>query len=182
MKARQWSIIIIWIVAMILSCCALLSCSFMKKINRSKSDSASIRKELNSSFDSSKSGSVKNEKNHFKEDSDWWKITQTFPQSKSPVPGVTNVYPSTVVYEGGKNSKEQEQSSSDSSWMKNAISKLESKLDSAGKVIENYESNTKTKAFQLTWWMVIILCGLVYIAIKLGESIMKKYSFNIVKK
>ncbi len=157
----NWKAIVIFVIAFLLLCFLLLSCEIIKGKKSSKSDVSSLRKESVHLIDSSEGGSSRKTDTKVKEEFDWYKMTQLFNNAQKP--GDTKVYPSTVIYEGGKGTKETQVNSIDSNWFKNAMSLLQAKLDSANAKIEQSEKNkhSESKGVGLIMVIIIVIIGLI---------------------
>lgn len=166
-----------WIIILILF---LSGCELTKQIKHSTSDSTSLNKSTVNAVDTSKGGSVKTTNTTTKEDFDWYKITQLFSQNKDTSINNTNVYPSTVIYEGGKGTKEQVSNTIDSSWFKNQLSFMTLTIDSLNKKIETYskDKHSETKGVGLIMVIIIVVCGMIayFLLSKIlgGYTIVKK--------
>lgn len=164
---------ILGLVAIIL---LMISCQVLKSKKSISSDSTSVKKEVLAITDTSKGGSVKT--NTTKEEFDWYKMTQLFDQNKAK-PGDTKVYPSTVIYEGGKGSKES--TTIDSSWFKNALAIMQAKVDSTNKKYEEDQKNKSSESKGLGLWLIAICFGVYWLLTKGISFLTSKYTFFIPK-
>jgi hypothetical protein len=176
-KQVFWSNIIFWIAVFIVLCFLLLSCSVLKKSSSKKDDFTNLSKSNLSTQDSGRGGKLSTGKILTKEDFDWFKTTViNSPQRKDTLSPVTNVYPSTVIYEGGKGSKQTDATSFDSSWFKNALALRDERIDSLSKVKHEDTSSKKSE----TDWK---LYGLIALATIFFVDKAKNYlPFKIVRK
>lgn len=135
---------------------SLNSCELTKKLRGQKSEEDKEAKVSKASVDSSKGGYISKETNKTKEEFDWYKMTQLFDQNKQK-PGETKVYPTAVIYEGGKGTKESETTKFDSTFFQNLLKNI---YDSLGKVNSKAESNSKDvhrESKGLGWWLFVII-------------------------
>jgi len=174
MKRRNWYAIIIFCLLFFALCIFLLSgCKVMRDIEKKSGDTTSVSKISTALVDTGNGGNVK--KSNTKEEYDWWKKTETY---QPPAPGVTNVYPSTVVYEGGKGIKET--NTFDSGWFKNALSLMQNKYDSLNAKTEEYRKQSETKSKGLGTFFIVLICVGCFILYLIISGYLKK--FSIVKK
>lgn len=152
------------------------SCEITKKLKRNSSDSTAVSKLTTSLIDTSGGGSVSKTTMVSKEDFDWWRTTMQYKGDTS----VTNVYPSTIIYEGGKGSKQSETNEVDSSWFKNALAIIQAQSDSISVIKESFEKNKQSETKGVGLVMVILICAGFWVVSKLFGLITSKYS--IVKK
>lgn len=155
----------LWIALFILICFVFTSCSVLQKSGKKYEAEGNVKKEQVSLQDSSKSGGIKKSNIITKEDADWWKTTLQFPKDTSKAT-VNNIYPSTIIYEGGKSAKETNQNNFDSNWIKNAISSLNEKIDSTYKSKGQETSSKKTET--KLGWLEIGLAFLIYTVLTKG--------------
>jgi hypothetical protein len=157
----------------------LQGCEILKNKKSLQLDDTAVSKKETAATDSSQGGSINKTETKTKEEFDWWRMTQLFDQNKA-VPGETKVYPSTIVYEGGKGSKEQTQNSTDSTWFKNAISLLTNQVDSLNRKLEMKEKDIKSETKGVGLVMVIIIVAAAFVLYLIGKGLFKK--FSIVKR
>lgn len=177
MNKSKWILFLAFVLAFLSLCFLLLSCEVIKGKKTIASDSTTVKKETVAVVDTSKGGSVKT--NTTKEAFDWYKMTQLFDQNKQPA-GDTKVYPSTVIYEGGKGTKES--TTIDSTWFKNALSLLQAKIDSANAKYESSEKNKQVESKGLGVWLLVICFAAYWVLTKGISWFTGKYTFFIPKK
>lgn len=132
-------------------CIAISSCKILKKSSYKSSDSTSVSKDLSKGKLDSAGGSISKNNSISKELTDWWKTTVQFPVDTSS--RTTNVYPSTIIYEGGKGQKEVQSDNTDSSWYSKKMETMQAKIDSLsthkseGESYKKSDISTKTLIF-----------------------------------
>lgn len=169
MPRKYWILFTLFFIAVVCFCFTCLSsCEVIKGKKSVKSDSTAVSKNTVNALDTSKSGSVTKSEVKSKEENEWWRIIQSF--QKDTVNNVTNVYPSTVVYEGGKGTREQTENKVDSTWFKNYISFMQSKYDSLSSKLEQVEKNkqSETKGVGLIMVIIIVIAAIILYAILSG--------------
>lgn len=179
-SAKFWCLVILFFGFFLWLCTCLLGCEIMRHSKTDKQRLDQVNKSSSVLTDSGTGGNVKRQNNSSKEDYDWYKITQQF----KPDTNITKIYnypqPATIIYEGGKGTKEQTSTSIDSSWFKNQLSLLQSRYDSLTAISEAKlkDSKTETKGVGLIT-ALLIGAGFLIVGKSLG-FITSKYS--IVKK
>lgn len=173
---KFWIKVILFITAFFTACYFLLGCSVIKGKRSTSSDSTGVKKEILAVSDTSKGGSIKT--NTTKEEFDWYKMTQLF-DAKQKTPGDTKVYPTAVIYEGGKGSKES--TTVDSTWFKNAMSLMQAKLDSTNAKFQETEKNKESESKGLGVWLILICLAGYWILTKGIGFLTSKYTFFIPK-
>jgi len=159
-------------------------CEIIKHTKRSNTDSVSVSKKSSGTIDSTQQGSVSKSSTLTKEDFDWWKTTLHFGERKD-----TNVYnfhnypqqPATIIYEGGKGSKETATNTFDSNWIKNALMQFKNEYDSSHKKSEVKEKDkeVETKGLGLGAVILIVLC--INAGLYLLMKLYKKSPYKIVR-
>jgi len=173
---NNWLSFICFVIIFIIICVVALSgCEVIKGKRSISSDSTAVKKEILQITDTSKGGSVKT--NTTKEEFDWYKMTQLFDQKKQ-TPGDTKVYPTTVIYEGGKGTKES--STVDSSWFLNALNLMQANLDSTNKKLQESEKNKKSETKGVGLIFIILICVGCIVLYAILSGYLKR--FKIVKK
>lgn len=127
------------------------SCKVLRNINRVSTDSASVSKVNVLNTDTSKSGNTT--KQTTKEELEWWKKTESY---QPPAPGVTNVYPSTIIYEGGKGVRQTDYF--DSAWVRAALSSMQLKYDSINAKNQSFQKQSESKTKGLGLFFVVLIC------------------------
>ena len=172
MTKSNWKLVITFIILFSLLAWAMLSCKLIKDVQRSSVDTTSVKKINTAAVDTGTGGATK--RSMTKEEFDWWKKTETY---QPAAPGVTNVYPSTVVYEGGKGTKET--NTFDSAWFKNALSLMQSQYDSLNTKTEEYRKQSETKTKGLGTFFIVLICIGCFILYLILSKYLKR--FKIVK-
>ncbi len=135
------------------------SCKILHTKKANSNDTTSLKKTELTSKDSSAKGGVKTDSSKTKEDYEWWRVILS--QQK----GDTNIYninsypqPATVIYEGGKGSREEQKHVYDSAWDNRMTVLVAQTIDSMNRKISNLEKNSRseTKGVGL---ITIILIG-----------------------
>lgn len=177
-NSKFWAAVITFLIVFFALCMLMLTpgCKVLRNIEKKSSDSTSVSKTTTVAVDTTKGGAVK--KTNIKEENEWWKKTEIFGQRDTNTT-VNNIYPSTIIYEGGKGSKEV--NTFDSNWFKNALSLMQASIDSTNKKNEEYLKNSKTESKGLGVWLIVI-CFAVYWLLTTGIGwLTSKYTFFIPK-
>jgi hypothetical protein len=180
---RKIPSIALYVFAFFALCLMLHSCEILKTQKSVDQESSALSKKNSGLIDTSSAGAVKKNETNSKENYDWFRMIQQFPQQKGDS-SVTNVYnypqPATVIYEGGTGTREQTSTTIDSTWFKNAITSFSSTIDSLTNKIAVMESSkqSETKGIGISMVIIIVICGFIaYFLIKWGLK-----RFKIVKK
>ena len=176
MSKKFWLSVLLFVISFLSICFILLSCNILKKSSSEKTSEGNLKKENLEKSDTSNGGSNYGKSKSSTEQFDWTKTTFHFPKDTSK--NITNVYPSTIIYENGNGTKETQEKEFDSSWFKNAIKQIESKYDSTNKEsIKESESKKST-----TDWKLYAIIGLaaLFFADKLTKFI--PYKLKLEKK
>lgn len=137
----------------------LLSCNVLKGKRSMTASVDSVSRHSTAVIDTGTGGQVS--KNTTKSTDEWWRTTVQYPP-RDTIHNVTNVYPSTVVYEGGKGTKEVQQV--DSSWFHNAMSLLQASQDSVSRLMRE---QTKDKETRPSVWLFVGILVAVLVCWKL---------------
>lgn len=175
MTPRQWRHFIIFVISFLLIAWALLSCETLKKFSSKRDDTTTVHS--TASVDSSRlSGTaIRTMDIQSKEWYDNFKTTVNF--KKDTINNITNVYPSSIVYESAKGNKETEAKSFDSSWFLNKIQQLRNERDSASHINESVNSSKKIESKGWPAWVFIVGGLIVYVVVR---EVLPKY-FKITK-
>ncbi len=136
-------------------------CEILKTRKEVRNDSTNVKKTEVVRTDSSSSGSVKTENTKTKEDYEWFRlILQGMPRDTSV--SITNVYPQpggTIIYEGGKGSRQEDKSVQDSSWKMELMRFNAMMFDSLNRKMETIavSKHSETKGVGLGLTILIIL-------------------------
>lgn len=145
---------LIIVVTMLFSSCKILHTKKVKS-----NDTTSVKKTELNSKDSATKGAVKTDSSKTKEEFEWWRVIL------SQQRGDTNVYnfnsypqPATVIYEGGKGSREEQKHVYDSAWDNKITVLVAQSIDSMNRKISNLEKSSlsETKGVGL---ITVILIG-----------------------
>lgn len=149
-----------WILLFMLACLLVIlaSCELFKKTTKKETDSMTSSVKTSAGLDTSKSGSVTKTNTNTKEQDEWWRKIIQYPVDTSH--DVTNVYPSTIIYEGGKGTKETNTQQIDSNWLKAYIAFAMSQKDTthASASSKEVEKQSETKGLGV-WLFVICFAG-----------------------
>lgn len=149
-----------WILLFMLACLVVIlaSCELFKKTTKQETQDMAASSKTASGLDTSKSGSVTKTTTNVKENDEWWRETWKFPIDTGH--DVTNVYPSTIIYEGGKGTKETNTQQIDSNWLKAYIAFAMSQKDTthASASSKEVEKQSETKGLGI-WMFVICFAG-----------------------
>lgn len=150
---------LIIVVAMLFSSCKILH---TKKAN--SNDTTSLKKTELTSKDSATKGGVKSDSSKTKEEFEWWRLILS-QQNRD-----TNIYninsypqPATVIYEGGRGSREEQKHVYDSAWDNRMTVLVAQSIDSMNRKISNLEENkkTETKGVGLITVILIVVGSLI---------------------
>lgn len=178
MKKIQWIAIIIIFASFLILCAALLSgCRILKTRKEKTSDSTNVSKTSSNLLDTSKAGGIKKNDNSTKENSEWWRTTVKYQDTGH---NVTNVYPSTIVYEGGKGQKESKSSSIDSGWINQFKSENKAQFDSMQRKLSDLETEKKSSPGGMPLWFWLLIAGVGFVLYEIAKVYFGK--FKIVKK
>jgi len=184
-KPPVWKLILIVAALLSFIVFCLSSCEVLKKSSSSSAENTSLQKQTTATTDSSTGGALKKQNSITKEDYDWFKTTLQFAAPAKDT-NITNIYnytqpgqPATIIYEGGKGSRQTEQTTIDSTWFKNALSQMQQQLDSTNTKLSAAQSqkHTETKGVGLITVLLIVGGGLLAYRL-LGFA----SNFTIVKK
>jgi hypothetical protein len=139
----------------------LLSCGVIK--GKSTSNATNSQKTSTTASDNSSknAGSVSNTSNQAAKEYDWYKTTLHYLSNKRDT-AITNVYPATIIYEGGKGKETSNTNTTDSSWQKEWQNTFFQKFDSlAAKLTQS----TKTKETKELPVLIMAFSGVLLIAL-----------------
>lgn len=145
------------ILALLIAAMAVLlssGCSIDMFKKKTSSDSTSLKKELAIDTSKKESGSISKTNTVSREEFDWFKTTMQYGPKGDTV--TNNIYPQTVIYEGGRGKKEQETNSIDTNWLKEQLGKSQSKTDSTSASAASTDKKSKTQV--LSFWHIIGAC------------------------
>lgn len=158
-------------------------CEILKTRKEVRNDSTNVKKTEVVKTDSSSSGSVKTENTKTKEDYEWFRlILQGMPRDTSV--SITNVYPQpggTIIYEGGKGSRQEDKSVQDSSWKMELMRFNVQMFDSLNRKMEEIavKKQSETKGLGAISIILIILAS--QILLKLLGGPLGRHKINITK-
>lgn len=158
--------------------CGITGCEILKNKKSLNQETTGVSKKETFAIDTSNGGSVKKNETKTKEEFDWYRLTQMFDNNKQQ-PGDTKVYPTAVIYEGGKGSKEQTSNTSDSNWFKNAIGLLTKQVDSLNSKLSSKEKDIQSETKGVGLVMVIFIVAGFFVLYMLGKYFFGK--FKIIK-
>jgi hypothetical protein len=132
-------------------------CEILKNKKTLASDSASFNRKIAAKSDSVHSGQVSTSESTSKAAFEWWKTTIQYPRDTT----INNFYnpPATVIYEGGKGTKEESSFSKDSIFYNQLIKQFQDSLSAMSKKIETTEKSkqSETKGVGLLMFILIAL-------------------------
>lgn len=179
---------VFWLLAIVIIALAVsmaLGCDSFKHFTGSKSDTTHVDKKNLAVVDTSAGGSVKKEDTKTHEENEWFKLTlqylQSHPNGDTTITN-NNYYPqpATVIYEGGKGSKDEHKSTIDSTFYFNIMRMIAASTDSMSRKIDNYEKTKKVEAVGFKWIpMILVLVGL-FVLYEVYKGFKSKY--QLVKK
>ena len=175
-KMRLVFFILVTLIALVI---AFLSngCEILKSNNSNKGDSTHVNKQFSSDTSSINAGTVKYDEKKSLEENEWWRIIKQFPKGDTITP-ITNVYPSTVIYEGGKGRKEESQQSYDSSFLQHFESRVMSKVDSISFKVEQISKQKSTNSTGIGYTTLILILAGYFILTKGAGFIFSKYTIT----
>ena len=148
------NVLLIWLIFF-----PITGCEVFKFLRQNSSDSTAVKKTAVTNSDSTAGGSVKKETSNSKEESEWWRIIQQY-QPKGGDTTINNFYPqpATIIYEGGKGSREEIKNTTDSSWYSNIMKMMADTFDSTNRRLDTIErsKHSETKGLGL---VTIVLIG-----------------------
>lgn len=154
----------------------MLSCNVIKAKRSTRATTDSVSRQTTAVVDTSQGGAVS--KAVSRETFDWSKLTLQYPPGDT---NITNIYnypqrPATVIYETGKVTKEETRT--DSTWFKNAISSLTASVDSLSRKLAEQTKDKETRPN--IWLYAGIMIGILVIWKGIGW-VTSKYTFFIPK-
>lgn len=182
---KMYSLMAVLIALLAIVIIALTSCRSSRSFKSSLDDSTSVKKSVDDSTrlvkgtvsgkDSLDQVNVKKSTSTSKEENDWWKTTYEYLQNQ-PKGGdtiINNIItPTRIIYEGGKNKKEETVSTVDSNTLKlvqtfmaayvdSSLARKE-RSDSTRVVHERSEGTKKTGGLSL-WWILAAIVAMEFI-------------------
>jgi hypothetical protein len=147
-------LLLLFLTAMIIV--GVSSCKILKTKSELKADSTALHQKTKTDSAAINTGAVKKEETKSKEENEWWRIIQQFANKKDTNITNTNLYPSTIIYEGGKGKKEESRSSYDSSFYNFVLKMISDSLSSISTRVEQSSKSKETQA--ITIWHIIGAC------------------------
>lgn len=177
--------IAIAILAIIALAVVFSGCEITKGKKSASFDQTGVSKKTASSTDSSAGGGIKKTESNSKEQYDWYRTIMQYLPGQYRDTNITNVYnypqqPATIIYEGGKGTKEQNTNTFDSTWFKNALASAMASMDSLKSIVQTSEKNkqSETKGVGLVLVIIVAVAAVVLYALLTGY--LKR--FRIVKR
>lgn len=169
--------IILVSITVLLLAILLGSCEILKFKKKTATDSTKVTTQQVAVKDSSTGGTVHKEEKNSKDDYEWWKVTLQNLQRPGDTT-ITNIYPQTVIYEGGKGVKEESSNTYDTSWQHRFFEYMNARYDSLGVKIEavQKDKHAETKGVGLIT-MILIIAG-VYLLLNGLGFVVKNYSIT----
>lgn len=165
-------------VILLLLLVALCGCEVLKHKSTNRVDSTSVKKSIAVDSSSLNAGSVKKEDKKSIEENEWWRIIQQFPRDTNVTN--TNVYPSTVIYEGGKGKKEETQHTYDSAFLTQFATSVKTMFEQTLLRIEQLEKN-KSSEFKGLGLLTMIAIALGVVVFFKGIGWLRN-KYSIIKK
>ncbi len=163
--------------------CTFSSCEILKHKKSETLDSTRIIKTVVAIKDTTSAGVVSKEKTTEKEANEWWRVIQQFqPHGGDTTIVYNNHYPqpATVIYEGGKGSREATAERTDSAWINSVMTMVATSLDSMNKKLTTIEKDKKSETKGVGLLTVLLLgVGFVLLNYLLGFV---GSNYSIVKK
>ncbi|MEO0312289.1 MAG: hypothetical protein RIQ89_1946 [Bacteroidota bacterium] len=168
------ALLIAWLVSL------FTGCEVLKQKKSAKADSTSVKKQSTSIIDSNNAGSVSTAENKTKEESEWWRVIKQFAK---PDTNVTNNYyhqgqPATIIYEGGRGTKEEASKQTDSTWRNQFLSMVADALDSMNHKIESIDKGKHSQTKGVGLVTLLLLLGGFFILSNGAGFILKKYKIS----
>lgn len=152
---KRIAIAVILLFALLMVFTVLMSsCSIDMFKKKTSSDSTSLKKEVAIDTSKKENGSVNKNNSISREEFDWFRTTMQYAPKGDTV--TNNIYPQTVIYEGGRGKKEQETNTIDSNWLKEQIARSMQKTDSTSASTTSKEKSSETQVLGL--WHIIGAC------------------------
>ena len=178
---RRWFVVLAILMAIVIAVFTG-GCEVFKFRKENHSDTTSKKLTTLTDTSSQTGGSVKKEETKSKEENEWFKMTLQYLKDSKPGDPVNNIYPApaTIIYEGGKGSKEETKTSIDSSFYLNTQKLVAMALDSMSRKMDSIEKtkHVETKGLGL---LAIVLIGVGLIALNKGFTVLGN-RYTITKK
>lgn len=165
---------LIIVISMLFSSCKILHTKKTKS-----NDTTSVKKTEIATKDSSTRGVVQSDSSKTKEEFEWWRLIL------SQQRGDTNVYninsypqPATVIYEGGKGSREEQKHLYDSAWDNRMAVQVALAIDSMNRKIDSMEKNSRTETKGVGLFTLLLVGAGFLIANKLLGFVGSNYSIT----
>ncbi|HEV7783444.1 MAG TPA: hypothetical protein VGO58_19355 [Chitinophagaceae bacterium] len=143
-------------------------CEVLKTFRENKSDTASVKKSAVTVDNNSEGGAVRTEHNRSEEENEWFRVTMKYLTENKDGDTTINHFitqPATVIYEGGKTSRDEEKKLVDSTWYLNTMKLIALTVDSMSRKVDNYEKIKHSEANGLGI-TTIVLIGIGLIILK----------------
>jgi hypothetical protein len=146
-------------------------CEVKKHFNATKTDTTSVQKATVVIDKKEEASSIKTEDNKSHEENEWTRLTLKYLSEIDHGDTTINHYitqPSTIIYERGKEQRDEQTKSFDSSSYRSIINAFAIATDSMNRKIDNYEKikHSETKGFN---WMLLLVCGLLLIVFRFAR-------------
>lgn len=135
---------------------SISSCNVFKTKTQRHTDSTALHKITITDSAGNTAVAVKKEETKSTEENEWWRIIQLFAGKKDTTINNTNLYPSTIIYEGGKQKKEESAMRYDSAFLAQFARFFFQKIDSTNARID--EVNKQKKSSAITIWHILGAC------------------------
>jgi hypothetical protein len=167
-------IVLIKLATLIALTIAFLSsgCEVFKTFKENKSDTASVKKLTVTTENENEGGAVKTEDNRTHEENEWFRVTMKYLTDKKDGDTTINNFitqPATVIYEGGKSSRDEETKVVDSTWHHNTMKMVALAVDSISRKVDNYEKTKHSETKGIGWITVLLIgIGLIILIRRVG--------------
>ena len=156
-------------------------CEVFKTFKGNKTDTASVKKSATIVENSGEGGTIRTEDNRSHEENEWFRVTMKYLTGNNDRDTTINNFitqPATVIYEGGKSSRDEERKLFDSSWYQNMMSMVGLAVESMSRSVDNYEK-TKHSETKGIGWVTILLIGVGLMILTKGLGFLaKKYAIT----
>jgi len=135
-------------------------CEVSKKFKENKSDTASVKKSAMAVENSGNGSTVRTEDNRTHEETDWFRLTMKYLTEKNNGDTTINNFitqPATVIYEGGKSTRNEDIKRVDSGWYQNTMKVMAMAVDSISRKVEDYEKNKSSKTKGLGLFVTFLI-------------------------
>lgn len=137
-------------------------CEVLKTFNRNKSDTTSVKRSAVAVDNTHAGGGLRTEDNQSHEDNEWFRVTMKYLAEKKDGDTTINNFipqPATVIYEGGRSTRDEESKVVDSTWYHSMMKLTAMAVDSMSRKVDNY-GKTKHSEMKGVGWITVLIVGL----------------------